>query len=119
MMRGLAGPVSLDAPHRRVGRTLALVTRPILRVGIGESDEERAGGDRLARLDGDARHARPSRGARISFCIFMASIVTSGSPAATTWSTSTRTRTTRPGRVARTSAGPPRARPARQAAASS
>ena len=50
---------------------------------------------------------RPARGARTSFCIFMASMVSSVWPSATSSPSATPTATTRPGRVAVMSTGPP------------
>ena len=54
---------------------------------------------------------RPARGARTSFCIFIASIVRSAAPSSTSSPSATATATTRPGRVARISTGPACRRP--------
>ena len=85
------------APLR--ARRAQLIGPPIVRRRrTTEPKQRRAGHDRLAGCDRQPRSTRPARGARTSFCIFIASMVRSAAPSSTSSPASTATATTSPGR---------------------
>ena len=90
----LAGPASGASPGRPVGS------------GHRRTDQRGRRARRSRRRPTATRSTIPARGARSSFCIFIASTTRSRWPASTASPASTATDTTRPGMMARTSVGP-------------